>query len=142
MDTDAPGGRAAAAGPAPWDRSVGELFSAVRQDVTTLIRQEVAQAKAEIRESATRADLGAGMLGGSGVTAHLVLLLVSISAWWGIGQFTGNAWSALIWAAASAATAAALYLLGRSRLTHVEGLNRTADTAKKIPRALAGKEDT
>lgn len=134
-----PGG---VAGDDPADRSVGELFSAVSQDVTTLIRQEVALAKAEVRQSATRAGMGAGLLGGSGVAAHMVLVFVSIAAWWGVGQLIGNAWSALVVAFAWAVIAGVLYLVGRSKLAAVEGLSRTSETAKKIPPALAGKEDT
>jgi len=68
------------------ERSVGELFSAVGEDISTLIRQEVELAKAEVRQSATQAGAGVGLLGGAGVAGHMVLLFVSISAWWGIAQ--------------------------------------------------------
>ncbi len=123
------------------DRSVGELFAAISSDLSTLMRQEVALAKAEVRESATHAGVGAGLLGGSGFAAYMVLLFVSISAWWGIGQWTGNAWSGLIVAGVWAVIAAVLYAVGRSKIKDVEGLPRTAQTAKQIPPALAGNED-
>ena len=41
--------------PVGSDRPIGEVFSAVTADLSTLIRQEVALAKAEIRQSATQA---------------------------------------------------------------------------------------
>lgn len=130
-----------AASPSPTDRSVGELLAAVSSDLSTLLRQELALAKAELRQSATNASAGAGLLGGSGVAAHMVLLFLSISAWWGIGQFTGNAWSGLIVAAVWALVAGVLYAVGRAKLRAIEGLSRTAETAKKIPPALVGNEE-
>ena len=124
------------------DRPIGEVFAAVTADLSTLIRQEVALAKAEVRQSATRAGAGTGKLAGAGVAGHMVLLFVSISAWWGLGQFIGNAWSALVIAAVWAIVGAVLYASGRSSLKQVEGLPRTTDTAKQIPPALAGHEET
>ena len=124
------------------DRPIGEVFSAVTSDLSTLIRQEVALAKAEIRQSATQAGAAAGKLAGAGVAGHMVLLFVSISAWWGLGQFIGNAWSALVVAAFWAVLGAVLYTSGRSQLGQVEGLHRTTETAKQIPPALAGHEET
>ncbi len=123
------------------DRSIGELFSAVSDDLSTLMRQEVALAKAEVRQSAVNAGTGVGMLGGAGVAVHMVLLFISISAWWGIAQWTGQAWSGLIIAAVWAVVAAALYVVGRAKLKQVEGVPRTTDTAKQIPSALAGNEE-
>lgn len=124
------------------DRSIGELLGAVSQDLTTLLRQEVELAKAEVKQSATRAGAGAGMLGGAGVAAHFVLLFVSLSAWWGISQWTGQAWGALIIAVVWAVVAGVLAALGRTRLKQVQGLPRTTETAKHVPDALKGKEET
>ncbi len=124
------------------ERPIGEVFAAVTADLSTLIRQEVALAKAEVRQSATRAGAGAGMLAGAGVAGHMVLLFVSISAWWGLGQFIGNAWSALVIAAVWAVVGGVLYASGRASLKQVEGLPRTTETAKQIPPALAGHEET
>ena len=124
------------------DRPIGEVFSAVTADLSKLIRQEVALAKAEIRQSATQAGAGAGKLAGAGVAGHMMLLFVSVSAWWGVGQFIGNAWSALVVAGFWAIVGAILYASGRSSLRRVEGLPRTTETTKQIPPALAGHEET
>ena len=124
------------------NRPVGEVFSAITADLSTLIRQEVALAKAEIRQSATNAAAGAGKLAGAGVAGHMVLLFISISLWWGLGQFIGNAWSGLVVAALWAVVGAVLYASGRASLKQVEGLPRTTETAKQIPPALAGHEET
>jgi hypothetical protein len=118
------------------------VFSAITADLSTLIRQEIALAKAEIRQSATQAGAGAGKLAGAGVAGHMVLLFVSVSAWWGLGQFIGNAWSALVVALFWGIVGAILYASGRSSLKQVEGLPRTTETTKQIPPALAGHEET
>jgi hypothetical protein len=141
--TDQPGyGAATRERPESDDRPIGEVFSAVTSDLSTLIRQEVALAKAEVRQSATQAGAAAGKLAGAGVAGHMVLLFVSVSAWWGLGQFIGNAWSALVVAVFWAIVGAVLYTSGRTQLGQVEGLPRTTETTKQIPPALAGHEET
>jgi Putative Actinobacterial Holin-X, holin superfamily III len=122
--------------------SIGELLSDVSSDVSTLLRQEVELAKAEVRQSAARAGKGAGMLGGAGLAGHMVLLFVSIAAWWGLGNSTGHGWSALIVAGVWLVIAAVLALTGRAELKSMTGLPRTADTVKKIPNAIKGNEET
>jgi hypothetical protein len=121
--------------------SVGELLSDVTQDLTTLMRQEVELAKAEIRQSANRAGKGAGLLAGAGVSGHMVILFVSVAAWWGIGDSTGHGWSALIVAAVWLIIAAVLAMTGRKEIKSVAGLPQTAESVKKIPSAVKGNEE-
>jgi Putative Actinobacterial Holin-X, holin superfamily III len=122
--------------------SVGELFSEVAEDLSTLMRQEVELAKAELRQSATRAGKGAGLLAGAGVSGHMVLLFASVAAWWGLGDAIGHGWSALIVAAIWLVIAAALGLMGRREISAVPGITQTTQTVKKIPDAVRGNEDT
>ncbi len=129
--------------PAPGpinDRSLGELISEVTQDLSTLMRQELELAKAELQQSATRAGKGAGMLGGAAVAGYFVLLFASIALWWAIGAATGLGWSAVIVAGIWGIIAAVLAAIGRNSLQSVHGLPKTADTVKKIPDALKGNE--
>ena len=129
--------------PQPDSRpSVGELFSDVAMDLSSLVRQEVELAKAELRQSATRAGKGAGMLAGAGVSGHMVLLFASVAAWWGIGDTTGHGWSALIVAAIWLIVAVILGLVGRREISSVPGVPQTAQTVKKIPDAIKGNEGT
>jgi hypothetical protein len=129
--------------PPPDSRaSVGELFSEVAEDLSTLLRQEVELAKAELRQSATRAGKGAGLLAGASVSGHMVLLFASVAAWWGLGDATGHGWSALIVAAIWLVIAAILGLAGRREISAVPGLPQTTQTVKKIPDAVRGNEDT
>jgi Putative Actinobacterial Holin-X, holin superfamily III len=129
--------------PVPDSRSsVGEAFSDVAADLSTLMRQEVDLAKAEVRQSALRAGKGAGLLGGAGVAGHLAVLFVSIAAWWGIGDAIGHGWSALIVAAVWLVIAAVLALIGRREITAISGVPQTTQTVKKIPDAVKGNEGT
>ncbi len=118
--------------------SVGELLADVSRDLSTLMRQEVELAKAEVKDSAAKAGKGAGMFAGAGVGGHMVLLFLSIALWWGIGDSTGHALSALIVAAIWAVIAAVLAVTGRKEMRTITGLQRTAETAKQIPPAIKG----
>jgi hypothetical protein len=122
--------------------SAGELFSEVAEDLSTLMHQEVELAKAELRQSATRAGKGAGLLAGAGFGGYMVLLFASIAAWWGIGDAVGHGWSALIVAAVWLMVAAVLGLRGRREISAVPGVPQTAQTVKKIPDAVRGNEGT
>ena len=122
--------------------SVGQLLGEISGDLSTLMRQEVELAKSEIRQSVSKASKGSGMLAGAAVGGHMVLLFLSIALWWGLGNAIGRGWSALVVAVVWAIIAAVLALMGKSQLKSVQGLPKTTDTAKKIPDALKGNEDS
>jgi Putative Actinobacterial Holin-X, holin superfamily III len=122
------------------DRSLGDLISEVTADLSTLMRQELELAKAELQQSASRAGKGAGLLGGAGVAGYFVLLFLSIALWWALGSATGLGWSALIVAVLWGIIGVVLYVVGRNSLKAVRGIPKTADTVKKIPDALKGNE--
>ena len=71
-------------------RSIGQILGDVSRDVSTLMRQEVALAKAEARQSATQAGKGIGMLVGAGVAGMLVPGLHLSQRLVGLGQFIGE----------------------------------------------------
>ena len=127
-------------GQSAGDRSLGELISEVTGDLSTLMRQELELAKAEVQQSASRAGKGAGMLGGAAIAGYFVLLFLSITLWWAIGTATGLGWSALIVAVIWGIIAAILATVGRNSLKSIRGIPKTADTVKKIPDALKGNE--
>ena len=116
------------------------MFSDVAADLSTLMRQEVELAKAEVRQSASRAGKGAGMLAGAGVSGHMVLIFVSVAAWWALGETTGHGWSALIIGAIWLIIAAVLGLLGRREISVISGVPQTARTVQQIPAAVKGNE--
>jgi hypothetical protein len=121
--------------------NVGEIFDDISRDLSTLIRQETELAKAELRQSASRAGKGAGMLGGAALAGHFVLLFLSITLWWGLGNEIGRAWSALVVAAIWGVIAAVLSSIGRREIKQIKGIPQTTATAREIPDALRGNED-
>jgi hypothetical protein len=125
----------------PSLRSVGSLLSDISSDLSTLVQQEIALAKAEAKESATRVGMGAGLLGGAAVAGQLCLVFLSVAAWWALGGVTGRGWSGVIVAVFWAVVAAILAMVGRSRLNQAKGIPRTVETTKAIPEALKGHED-
>jgi hypothetical protein len=132
--------------PTPSERkaaetSLGDLLGEVTRDVSTLMRQEVELAKAEVKQSATRAGKGAGLLGGAGYAGHLTVLFLSIALWWGLGNLIGNGWSALIVAVIWGIVAAVLFVLGRKEMKAIKGTPETVDTLKHIPDALKRNEE-
>ena len=67
-------------------QSLGDIVKELTSDLSTLMRQELALAKAEAKREATRAGKGAGMLGGAGYAAGLVLLFLSFALMWALGD--------------------------------------------------------
>lgn len=123
--------------------NIGQIVSNITEDLSTLVRQETELAKAEIRQSATRAGKGAGLFGGAGVAGHMALLFLSIAAWWGIAHLIESfGWAAVIVGVLWAIAAAVMAAMGRKEINGIKGLERTAETASKIPDALKGNETT
>jgi Flp pilus assembly protein TadB len=116
--------------------SVGDLLGEVSRDFSKLMRQEVQLAKAELRESATKAGRGAGMLTGAGVAGYTALLFLTIALWIALGTLVGLGWAAVIIAVVYAVVALVLFVVGRNQLKTIEGMPQTADTVKQIPEAL------
>lgn len=116
--------------------SLGDLLTGVSQDISTLFRQEVELAKAELTESAKKAGKGAGMFGGAGLTALFALLFLSIAAWWGLGFVLNNALSAVVIAVIYGVVALILFLRGRKALKEINGVPKTVDSLKKIPETV------
>jgi uncharacterized membrane protein YqjE len=55
------------------ERPIGDLLKQLSEETTTLVRQELELAKAEVAEKGKKAGTGAGMFGGAGVAAFLGL---------------------------------------------------------------------
>lgn len=120
--------------------SVGELMGNVTRDLSTLLRQELALAKAELKTEAAKAGRGAGMLTGSALAGWMVLLFLSIALWAGLSNVMDAGWAGLIVAVVWAAIGGALYAGGRRRLRSVNPKpDQTAATLKNVPDALKGR---
>jgi hypothetical protein len=122
-------------------RSLGEVMGDLTRNVSTLMQQEVALAKAELRQSGSRAGKGIGLFAGAAIAGILFLVFLSVSAWWGLGQFIGNEWSALVVAAVWVIVAIILALAGKKEMERIRGLPQTTETLGKVPNALKGHEE-
>ena len=116
------------------DRPLGDLVKQLAEQTSTLVRQEVDLAKAEVAQKGQQAGKGAGLLGAAAVigllaagalTAFLIMLLDGALANW---------LAALVVAVVFGAIAAILALQGRNRI-------RAATPAKPEQTVETVKED-
>jgi hypothetical protein len=101
------------------DESLGALVSQLTTDLSTLTRQELALAKAELQAEAKQAGKGAGLLGGAAFAGWMLALFVSLTVMWALSEVMHVAWAALIVAAIWAVVAAVLATSGRKALREV-----------------------
>ena len=117
--------------------SVGELIGEVTRDLSTLMRQELDLAKAEVKVEAKKAGQGAGMFGAAGFAGYMTLLFLSIALWWALGHLVGNSWSALIVAVLWGIVGAVAFVMGRNKFRQVNPKpEQTVDTLSQVPSAL------
>ncbi|MEI5672819.1 MULTISPECIES: phage holin family protein [unclassified Nocardioides] len=98
------------------ERSLGEIVGDVATDLSTLIKQEMDLAKVELKEEVGKAGKGAGLLGGAGVAAVMVLLFLSLTVMFAIDEGLPRWAAALIVTAAWGLAAALLAVTGRTAL--------------------------
>jgi hypothetical protein len=121
-------------------RSVGDLIGEVTGDLTTLMRQELELAKAEVKQEATTAGKAAGMLGAAGFAGYMTLLFASIALWWALANGMDEGWAALIVAVLWGIAAAVLGVVGKKKINTVNPTpRRTVQTLKEVPDALKGR---
>jgi hypothetical protein len=121
--------------------SLGDLLGEVTRDLSTLMRQEIELAKAELTQSAKQAGKGAGLLSGAGYAALMAIFFLSVALWWGLGHLIDNGWSAVVVAVLWGIIALVLYLMGKGELKKVKGAPRTVDSIKQVPDALKRNEE-
>jgi hypothetical protein len=120
--------------------SVGELVGNVTRDLSTLMRQELALAQAEVKAEVSKTGKAAGALAAAGFAGYMAVLFLSICLWWALGHLMGNSWSALVVAVVWGIVGAVLYSSGRTKLREVNPTpERTVDTLKNVPDALKGE---
>ncbi|MEW2380144.1 phage holin family protein [Micromonospora sp. DT178] len=116
--------------------SIGELMRQVTTDLSTLMRQEVELAKAEIRQEGKKAGKAAGLFGGAGFGGYMVALFLSLALWAGLSNVMDAGWAALIVAVIWGAIAAVLYSKAKTSAERIRGLKQTNDSVQRIPDAL------
>ena len=98
------------------DRPIGELLKQLSQETTTLVKQELELAKAEMSEKGRTVGPGLGMWGAAGVLGLAALGALTACFVLALDGFMPNWLAALVVAAAYAAIAGVLYLLGKNRV--------------------------
>jgi uncharacterized membrane protein YqjE len=98
------------------DRSTAELLKQLSDQTTTLVKQEIDLAKAELSEKGKRAGIGAGMFGGAGVAGLLALGALTACIIAALAEVMDLWLAALIVAVVYAAIAGVLALQGRNKV--------------------------
>ena len=115
------------------EESMGALFAQLSDDLSTLMRQELRLAQAEMTEKGKKAGVGIGMFGGAGIVTFLALqaltaCLIALLA------TAMDVWiAALIITAIYAAGAGVLALTGKRQVSEATPpvLEQTVDTLKE-----------
>ncbi len=98
------------------ERPIGELLKQLSQETTTLVKQELDLAKAEVAQKGQQAGKGAGMFGGAGVMGFLALAALTAALIMAVDKAVPNWAAALIVAAVYAAIAGVLAMQGRNKV--------------------------
>jgi hypothetical protein len=114
------------------DRSLGEVFSDLSSDLSTLMKQELELAKVELKQEVGQAGKGAGLLGGAGLAGWFVLLFLSVALMFLLDNWLPIEAAALINAGVWAVVCGALALIGRKELREANPqLPKTQQTLKE-----------
>jgi len=116
------------------ERTLGQLVADATTDISSIVRSEVALAKAEMSADAKRAGLGAGLFVVAGVFAFLSLILLLIAAAYGLVAAGLAPWLAfLIVAVTLLLVGVILVSVGKHNLDNLKG---------KPERAIKSTQDT
>lgn len=97
-------------------QSTAELVRQAGEQISTLVRDELAQAKAELSEKGRRAGLGIGMFGGAAVMLHYALGALLVAAGLGLAEVMPGWAAALVIAAILLLIAGIEAVVGRMQL--------------------------
>ncbi|HVD38048.1 MAG TPA: phage holin family protein [Solirubrobacterales bacterium] len=81
--------------PPPEQRSIADLVVEVSENASTLVREEIELAKAEVSEKVSKLARGAGIGVAAGAFAFLALIMILHGIAWVLGEelFSGNIWA-------------------------------------------------
>ena len=117
--------------------SVGQLIGEVTKDLSTLMRQELELAKAEMKVEAKKAGQGAAAFGAAGFAGYMVLMFLSFALWWFLENFMDAGLAALIVAILWGIVAAVGFVMGKKKFAEVNTKpERTVETLQQVPGAL------
>lgn len=119
------------------DRSLGQLVSSATAELSALVHDEIALAKAELRQDVKRGATGSAAIGVAGVFALFSLPVLSFAAAYGIHNWgLGLAWSFLIVGGAFLLLAGLLGLIAMRKFKKVKPPEKTIASAKQSAAVL------
>jgi hypothetical protein len=98
------------------DRPIGDLLKQLSEQTTTLVKQELELAKAEVAEKGKKAGAGAGMFGGAGVSAFMGLGALTAAAIAALDSLMSTGLAALIVGVVWLAIAGVLAMTGKNKV--------------------------
>lgn len=115
------------------ERPIGDLLKQLSQETSTLVRQELELAKAEMTEKGKRAGTGAGILGGAGVAGLLALIALTLTLIYALDTGMPTWVAALIVTVLWAAAAGVLALTGKNKVQEATPAvpEQTVETVKE-----------
>ncbi|MFE2877437.1 phage holin family protein [Streptomyces roseus] len=114
------------------ERTLGQLVASATAEMSALVHDEIALAKAEIRQDVKRVGIGGTAIGIAGVFALFSLPVLSFAAAYGIHNLgLGLAWSFLIVGVAFLVLAALLSLIAVSKFKKVKPPEKTIASVKQ-----------
>ncbi len=120
-------------------RSLGQLVASATTELSALVHEEIALAKAELRQDAKRAGIGGGAIVAAGILALFALPVLSFAAAYGIHNLgLGLAWSFLIVGGAYLLLAALLGLFAVAKFKKVKKPEKSIASARRTA-AVLGK---
>lgn len=121
------------------ERTIGQLVADASNEVSGLVRAEIALAKAEVKADVSRAAVGGGLLGVAAFMAVVAFVLLCFAGAYGLTEAGLPDWAAfLVVTGVLLLIAAVLGLVGKARLSKLAPPQRTIDTAKDSVAALKG----
>lgn len=112
------------------ERTLGQLVASASEDLSTILRTEIALAKAEVTTGAKVMGKGVGLLGAAGFLALLALILLLQSAAFGLVAAGLPVWAGyLIVAVVLLILTAILALVGKKALSSASPVPQKAITS-------------
>ncbi|MCE4947168.1 MULTISPECIES: phage holin family protein [Streptomyces] len=119
------------------DRSLGQLVATATAEMSALVHDEIALAKAELRQDAKRAGIGSAAFIVAGVLALFALPVLSFAAAYGIHNLgLGLAWSFLIVGGAFLVIAVLLILIALAKIKKIKKPEKSIASAKETAAVL------
>jgi hypothetical protein len=119
------------------ERTLGQLVADATNEMSGIVRAEIALAKAELRADVKNGAVGGALFGVAGYLVFLASILLVIAAGFGLVRAGLDAWLAfLIVAAVLLLLAGVLAFVGKSRVSKVGPPERTIRSTKETLAAI------